>query len=119
MPLGFTVALWVKGLHPTFPGWTCPLRAVTGVPCPTCFLTRATVAALHGRWSESLAFHAFGLPSAALLLAWSGMALRRRRLFPWSTPPSPVLLGSGLALLAYWLTRLAAWSQGLPAFPEG
>lgn len=31
-------------------GVPCPLRAITGIPCPFCGLTTATVAIAHGQW---------------------------------------------------------------------
>ena len=77
-----TVTLWLKGLHPDLPGWSWPLRALTGVLCPTCFLTRATAAALSEDLHGSIQWHAFGPMAEAGLLAWSGLALKRRRLLP-------------------------------------
>jgi hypothetical protein len=41
------------------PGWQCPIRAVTGVPCPGCGLTAATSALLLGDWRAALSIHAF------------------------------------------------------------
>lgn len=41
------------------PFWSCPILAATGVPCPGCGLTRATIQLLHGDFSASLQTHAF------------------------------------------------------------
>ena len=105
LPSVLTGTLWLKGLHPELPGWACPLRELTGVPCPTCFLTRATAAALSGDLHGSIQWHAFGPMVAAGLLIWSGLALHRRRLFPLPGG-EPLLLTATLALMALWLLRL-------------
>ncbi|RNC94555.1 MAG: DUF2752 domain-containing protein [Synechococcus sp. YX04-3] len=105
LPSVLTGSLWLKGLHPELPGWACPLRALTGVPCPTCFLTRATAAALSGDLHGSIQWHAFGPMAAAGLLIWSGLALHRRRLFPLPGG-EPLWLTATLALMAFWLLRL-------------
>ncbi|QNJ15286.1 hypothetical protein SynA18461_02677 [Synechococcus sp. A18-46.1] len=75
------------------------------MPCPTCFLTRATAAALSGDLHGSIQWHAFGPMAAAGLLIWSGLALHRRRLFPLPGG-EPLLLTATLALMAFWLLRL-------------
>jgi hypothetical protein len=93
------------------------LRSLTGIPCPTCFLTRATSTALTGDLSGSLQWHAFGPLAAGALLFWSVQALRCRRLMP---PPLPAgaLAAGGLTLLGYWLVRLAlSYGFGLTGFP--
>ena len=105
LPSVLTGTLWLKGLHPDLPGWSCPLRSLTGVPCPTCFLTRATAAALSGDLHGSIHWHAFGPVAAAGLLAWSGLALQRRRLLPLPYGKS-LWLGIAMALLLFWLLRL-------------
>jgi hypothetical protein len=119
IPGALTLYLAVKGAHPGLPGFPCPLRAVTGIPCPTCFLTRATAAALNLRLEESLQLHAFGLPFALLLVGWSVLAIRQQRL-PLLRFRGRDLARAATALLLYWLLRLIGhYALGLPTFPAG
>ncbi len=91
----------------------CPFRALTGLPCPGCGLTRSWVYAAHGWWRESFASHAFGmLLLAAVLVLAAVVVVRRVRRTP---PPDldrvfrhPVALGVGAAWLVYALVRLAS-----------
>ena len=113
LPATLTSALLLKGLHPGLPGLSCPLRAFTGVPCPTCFLTRATAAALTGDLSGSLQWHLFGPIAALGLVIWSVLAVQQRRLIPRGLPLWPLpLMGGGL--ISYWLLRLStnSWPEG-------
>ena len=117
LPLGATGVLVLKGLHPGLPGLSCPLRALTGIPCPTCYLTRATAASLVGRLDDAVALHAFGPVLAAGLVFWSIQALRTGRLVPrmlrgWQ------LAAMGALLLLYWAGRMGlTYGIGLQAFP--
>lgn len=126
MPAGLCGYLWLKGGQPSLPGWPCPLRNLTGIPCPTCFLTRATSAALRGDLTGSFELHAFGPLLAVALLGWAGLAIRQRRLVPRGLPGMPgprALAWCLLALMAYWLLRLllgfGLGVRGFPAFPAG
>jgi hypothetical protein len=121
LPAALSGYLWLKGGHPGLPGWSCPLRALSGIPCPTCFLTRATELALRGDLQASLQQHAFGPLLAAGLVGWALLALRQQQLWPhlalgrrdhWLGTGTVVVLAS--ALLAYWLLRLK-----LQTFPSG
>jgi len=71
----------------------CPLRAVTGVPCPSCGLTRALAHLERGHWADAVRFHPFAplvfllVLALAVMLAFElatrktviGNPLRRRR----------------------------------------
>src|SRR5262249_44334629 len=41
--------------HTGWPGLPCPLRTLTGVPCPFCGMTTATVVMAHGAWGGAAA----------------------------------------------------------------
>ena len=59
----------------TSPGTTtlCPLRAVTGIPCPSCGLTRALAHLERGHWVEAVRLHPFAPLVLPLVLALSLM----------------------------------------------
>jgi hypothetical protein len=90
----------------------CPFYQATGLPCPTCGLTRAFVCIAHGRLMESLHWHPLGLPVfAAAVLFWTEYAARvfaGRRLF--RIPPrvgSRLAWSSAALLFAVGITRIA------------
>lgn len=41
------------------PGWQCPIFQATGIPCPGCGLSRASIALLHGDWQGAFRLHVF------------------------------------------------------------
>ncbi|MCP9839111.1 DUF2752 domain-containing protein [Synechococcus sp. J7-Johnson] len=111
--------MWLKGGNSALPGFGCPLRALTGIPCPSCFLTRATCASLRGQWSEALDLHAFGPIAAAALVVWSLEAIRQRHLVPHWLRGWQVVTATA-ALLGYWSLRLLLhYGLGITAFPSG
>lgn len=77
----------------------CPVRRFTGLPCPTCGLTRSWTAALHGRPGASLAYHPLG---AVTLGAAAAYALHLDERAPGLVRPlrRP---GVGAALVAGWV----------------
>ena len=119
LPSSLTGYLWLKGGWPDLPGPGCPLRQLTGIPCPTCFLTRATCASLRGDWHSALELHAFGPLVAAGLILWSLQALRSRSLHLKSLEDWH-LAAMGLVLLIYWSVRMGlSYGLGIQAFPGG
>ena len=120
VPSALTGYLFFKGLNPALPGFGCPMRALTGIPCPTAFLTRATSCALVGDLSASVHWHAFGPIAAAGLILWAILSIRQHRLVPMSIRAWPFGVGA-IALIVYWILRLivSLWIQqpGILQFP--
>jgi len=73
--LALSFSIWLAVLvmslfdHPPML-WCCGFHKITGLPCPSCGMTRALFAAANGRFKEAFAFHPLGL-----LLFVSGIAL--------------------------------------------
>lgn len=97
------------------PAWGCPILAATGVPCPGCGLTRASIEFVRGDFASSFQTHAFApiflfalflmvvtlvLPEAQRknLLAKIARFEARNGVMPW------VLF----FLMLYWVLRLIA-----------
>jgi hypothetical protein len=98
-------AVWpILPVHPPF---ACPLRSVTGIPCPFCGMTRAVVAAAHGHLGASLAFN----PGGIFVLALAVVVIFR----PASLARLQVPTGSLFSILAL----LWVWNIGFnPTFHQ-
>jgi hypothetical protein len=98
------VMLGAALLHPFLPGdpgFTCPLRAVTGVPCPLCGMTTSVVATVHGDLAGALVANPAGI--VAVAFAFWILFARGRRI----TVSLPTAL---VVLLSMWVFELFRFS---------
>ena len=91
----------------------CPFRAATGLPCPTCGMTRSWNAMGHGRLRDASAFHLMGPVTfvGALVLVAAGDQ-RAARLVEQRAWSRPVVGALGAAWIVAWLWRLAGARRG-------
>jgi hypothetical protein len=86
--------------------FTCPFRLLTGLPCPTCGLTRSWIALVHGNLSGSLSVHPLGpVTVVAAILFVMGVHAR----YPAVTAllrSRPLWAVCVFAWVAIWLVRL-------------
>jgi hypothetical protein len=68
-------------------GLPCPLRTLTGVPCPFCGMTTATVAITHGRWGAAASANPLAYLAAALLACTAPVLVARAA--GWVASPTP------------------------------
>ncbi len=78
-------AIWP--FFPAHPPNVCPLRSLTGIPCPFCGMTRSVVAAVHGDFVTSLRYNPAGILVVAIAIAMLvGWRTERVRLPNWLLP---------------------------------
>lgn len=88
-------ALWPA--LPVHPGIVCPLRAITGIPCPLCGMTTSVVDTIHLDLSSAIAAN-FAGPLLVAFALWL-VVVRPRSL---RVPP----LAVGLLLGSMWVFEL-------------
>jgi hypothetical protein len=104
---GFVAAAGVWPLLPAHPPLACPLRTLTGIPCPLCGMTRSCVAAVHGHVGTSLAFN----PAGVIVIVAAVLALVRPQ---WLTRLQVPMWGAGVAIAVLWV-----WNIGFnPTFHQ-
>jgi|SRR5215471_21825957 len=92
----------VLPLLPGHAGLPCPLRTLTGVPCPMCGMTTSVEATAHGHLGSALLANPAG--PFAVLVALFLLVRRPRRVIR-----VPIVLVVG-TLLALWLFELHRFS---------
>lgn len=117
VPAILTGFLWTKGQFHFF-GIACPFKELTGVPCPSCFLTRATSNALQGNIGLSIDQHIFGPIVAIGLVVWSFQSIKTRRIIPENLNFTWAKL-TLISIIIYWLIRIILqYGYNLNVFPE-
>ena len=118
LPISLTSYLFFKQKFPWLPGYSCPIRHATGVPCPSCFLTRSICASLGGDFLNAFKIHLFGPPLAVLLIIWSILSLKRKKILRINFKSKFLFIGFSF-FLTYWIYRLIMYFiLGVKVFPD-
>lgn len=82
--LALVPSAFVVGHLPVDAVPSCPLRTLTGIPCPLCGSTRGVIAAVHGHLGHALALNpaSLGVLVLAVLLVF-GWRVERVRIPVW------------------------------------
>lgn len=96
----------------------CPLKTLSGYPCPACGLTRSFVLFAHGYWREAFVYHPLGPLFFLVLCAGFVRGLINLKRRPEVLPSSSRLstyTGAGIiaALIIVWIVRMS----GIVPFP--
>lgn len=85
---------------------TCVFYHLTGLPCPTCGITRSVAALAHLDFHRSVPMHPFGVPAVVLFGLWWMLSLyeiaigKRTRVLRWARERGVLLAVIGFALVA-------------------
>jgi hypothetical protein len=90
----------------------CPFKALTGLDCPGCGVTRALHALLTGHPVRALDHNALVSVAVVLGLVWFGVSkVRQRTGRPPLTLKHPTAwaVAAGVVVVAFWVVRNLSW----------
>jgi len=95
--------------------YRCPFKVLTGIPCPTCGMTRGLIAARHLDFSTAFLMNPLAAVVAVgfglfVVYAWIAILLRTRRIrlaVTRSWEPTAIRIGVVTVFLANWLFLIA------------
>jgi len=92
----------------------CPMRDITGVPCPTCGGTHSAVSLAAGRWTDALLANPVTLLAMGLLVIWAVYGLGatviprwRRSLYLSAGEKKAARIGAAVLFVMAWLWQIA------------
>ena len=108
--LGIVPAALVLTVMPVNPVPPCPLRTLTGIPCPLCGSTRGVIAAVHGHIGHALALNPASIVvlvlAFTLVVGWAaGRRVERVRIPVWAIVT---------VFAALWAYQLFKYATGRP-----
>jgi hypothetical protein len=107
----FAASFLMNPIHPLGGRKLCGFLVLTGLPCPTCGMTRSVCCISHGMFKESLDFHFLGIALYGTTLIWLGATateLITGRKFRWFATRRewPWVAAVVVLVLAVWGARL-------------
>ncbi len=108
------IHVWLTALG--LPGWRCPIKALLGIPCPGCGLSRAMALLIRGEWQSAMLTHAFAPVFLAGFVLMAVVSLIPDHIHRAVVSRIAVLervtgfVGFVLiGMIIYWLIRLTVW----------
>lgn len=101
----------------------CPMRLITGLPCPGCGLTRSWIAAAHGDLADGFAYNIFGpislLATIVFVVAVGFLLIRKRSTAPIARVlRHPVVIVVVVVWVLYGIARIIDQLVGGGVFPD-
>ena len=112
-------------LHPSSHGPACLMRALTGIPCPGCGMTRSLTSIWHGHFLISFRYHPLGMLLfvicvCCLLLCASDHVFPRLNRYTdrvrTQFMKNATLVTIAVTMVTVWAVRLVLWKTGPPFF---